>query len=206
MAKDKPKYKSKDPFLFVCPECGESEMVNGYSKGRILCKKCRKIANNESGKKRAAELSKDKIYTFECGCQYHSCQMPIRDKHKKIRCPGHGEFVSNIERHCIKCGKIFSCRKCLTSVTCDKCRRKYNNTSAKPEKISKIKYKAEPKPELPRKPDCKFYNYCIDKSGGKSFSCDGCIRYESKPLRIENYMYSNDSFTETGRHNPMMAS
>jgi len=177
-------------------------MVTGYSQKRVLCKKCRAKENNDASKIRAAEILKSQIYTFACGCKYTRSQLPNLEGKKKSKCPEHGKHIVDIERHCSKCDKLFSCRGRLTVQTCKNCRRTYI-TSNKPHKISNVNYEEEPAPKFIRKPDCKFYMYCIDKSlahGGHEFSCEGCIRYESKPLRAEDYTWTADSMQTTGLH------
>jgi len=202
MARPKPKYKSKDPFLFTCSICGAKEMLTGYSAKRVMCKDCRKIVNCENGIKRAAEILKSQIYTFACGCKYTRSQLPNLEGKKKSKCPEHGKHIVDIERHCSKCDKLFSCRGRLTVTSCPDCRRSYN-PSNKPRKISNISYEYKPEPKYFRKPDCKYYAYCLDKSierHEKGFCCQDCIRYESKPLRVEDYTWAADSMQTTGLH------
>lgn len=59
------------------------------------------------------------------------------------------------------------------------------------EKIDYLKY--------PRKSDCKYYDYCLKKSGigTKDLDCRGCIRYESQPLDIDDYVSYHGGMDKT---------
>ena len=59
------------------------------------------------------------------------------------------------------------------------------------EKIDYMKY--------PRKSDCKYYDYCLKKSGigTKDLDCRGCIRYEFKALDVNDYVSYHGGIDKT---------
>ena len=201
MAKRKPQYKLKEPFLFTCPECGEQEMLPGSSRNREMCKKCRARRNNEKTKIRAKLIAQSHVYIFACGCRYLKSDLPVLGHGKRAYCPVHGTQISKIERTCTKCGAKFSGKFHANASTCNGCRRRYN-TSDNETVISRVEYAQYS--ETKRKPDCLSYNDCLSRAAHlnrKSMDCTGCKQYQSVSLDAQDYTWCADSMQTTGRHN-----
>lgn len=130
-------------------------------------------------------MKRERVYKFTCGCT----AVGNRTYNRPVECPNHPGARAVIRVvTCPDCGLVFEAGVRSRCERCQPCQKKYA-------KSRKRDYEAnrQPRPYArhtacihQRKPDCRWYSYCMFRSGRLSKNpnlCHRCIRYEPVAVR-----------------------
>ena len=144
------------------------------------------------------------VYRFSCGCEWdESHHDQIKPNNKKMSCPNHQDahLVHRIT-HCVDCGKELKAGPMGGIPSrCKPCAAKWAIQIKKNYNHGGYYYN----PDLPcgteapeRKPDCKYYDRCLDPTGRlmkNPRACINCPHYKiGSGLDIMDFVHTGGQF------------